>query len=106
MIGYWSILHKEFLLKVDPVKDTYLYYHSYCVHSLPFVSVTINVMISRVSFIPSHCVYVMLLGVMYSLVNYFGTLYRKTPIYSFIKWDDHISVILSVGLVIITGIVF
>ena len=58
------------------------------VHSLPFFAVLINLVITRGRFISSHCVYTMILGSVYSIVNYFGAQYRGYNLYPFLKWEN------------------
>ncbi len=56
------------------------------IHTVPFAMMVMNTLLSRMRFIYSHCVYVMLLGVIYTAVNYFGSIYRQKPLYPFLNW--------------------
>ena len=76
------------------------------IHSLPFVTVLVNVIISKANFIPSHCIYAMIEGIAYSVVNYLGTMYRQHILYPFMKWEDYTTVVICFFLVIFGGILF
>ena len=102
---YWPILHPKIDSYVTP-GDNFLLYHMYCVHSLPFFSSLINVLVSRVNFIPSHDIYYMISGACYSVANFLGTCYRGKPLYPFLDWTDYKSVLFCVILIIVCGIVY
>jgi hypothetical protein len=93
-------LAKE-IIKPDEV---YLYWHMVTVHSLPFLTVFTNLIISRTVFIPSHCVYVMGLAIAYSCMNYVGCLYRGHPLYPFLKWEDINSILFCMVMAVFGGV--
>ena len=76
------------------------------VHSLPFLAILINVLISRVNFIPSHGIYYMIEGALYSVTNFFGCLYRKHVLYPFLPWTDYKSVLVCIMLDIFCGVLY
>ncbi len=85
---------------------TYLYYHMITIHSLPFIGVLMNVIISRIVFIPGHCVYLSLFGLFYCIVNFLGTKYRGHFLYPFLPWTDYKSIIVSLLIVVVGAIIY
>lgn len=105
VLVYWLILHKQFL-NSHLAEDPFVYIHMHLIHSLPFITVLVNIVISQTNFIPSHCIYVMIEGGVYSVVNYLGTCYRKHVLYPFMKWEDYTTIIICIFLMIFGGILF
>ncbi|CDW82342.1 UNKNOWN [Stylonychia lemnae] len=101
---YWPLLHKLAMEKImettDEVMRTYLIYHMLFIHSIPFAAVTINVICSKVIFIPGHCTYLIMVALLYSFVNYCGVKYRGHFLYPFLKWEDYKSFVVVFGLTI------
>ncbi len=64
-----------------------MHFHMKAIHSIPFLALFLNLYISRFVFISSHYKYVVVVGFCYSWANYFGTLYRKSPLYPFLTWE-------------------
>lgn len=105
VVVYWLVLHKQFL--ASPLADDpFVFIHMHIIHSLPFITVLLNIIISKTNFIPSHCVYFVLEGFLYSIVNYLGVRYRGHVLYPFMKWDDFSTVIVCFFLLMFGAILF
>lgn len=100
---YWPILHPLVHKELDP-NEIFLWFHMVSIHSLPFFSVAINVTISKTTFIPSHGIYYMITGLLYSFVNYLGCLYRGKALYPFLPWTDYKSILFCIGLDVFSGL--
>lgn len=85
---------------------TYLYYHMLSIHSVPFVATLMNVIISRMVFIPGHCVYLAAVGMCYNFVNFLGTKYRGHYLYPFLPWTDYKSIIVSLLIIVIGSFIY
>ena len=107
---YWPKLHHLALKKIEEEQNiafrTYLYYHMLFIHSLPFVGILINVILSRVVFIPGHCIYLAFTGMCYNVVNYLGVKYRGHPLYPFLPWTDYKSVLIGIGIVVSASFIY
>ena len=69
------------------------------IHSLPFLAITINIILSRTVLIPGHCMYSGLVASSYSVFNFFGSKYRGHALYPFLPWTDYKSVVICIFLV-------
>jgi len=102
---YWGYLHPLVREGLDP-SERFLHFHLRVVHSLPFLSLLVNLILSRMVFIRKHAVYICFLGLGYSVANYLGTLYRKKPLYPFLKWEGFESIVFCVIFVLGACILF
>ena len=104
---YWPLLHHLVLEKLKTEADsTFLYYHMIFIHSVPFISMLLNLTMSQIVFIPSHSIYLVAVGLLYCIVNYFGSLYRGHALYPFLPWTDFKSIIVCAVLLIISFILY
>ena len=76
------------------------------IHILPFVAALINTIISRMVFLPSHFVYKAGFNVVYAVLNYIGTIMYGHPLYSFLTWQSHLSLIIVLVLNVVDGILY
>lgn len=100
---YWPLLHDLAMARIAELEEdrTFLTYHMLFIHSLPFLAVFINTLLSQVVFIPSHSLYLIGFGVFYGGLNYAGTLYRGHPLYPFLPWTDALSLLICAALLVI-----
>ena len=84
----------------------YLYYHMLFIHSVPCIAISINLILSRVSFVPAHCKYLSATGLGYCIVNFLGVKYRGHVLYPFLPWTDFKSIIISVGIVVAATVIY
>ena len=87
-------------------QDTFLYCHMLVIHSLPFVTVLINMVVTKANFIPSHGVYYVIEGALYSVANYLGVRYRNHVLYPFLKWEDYTTLLVVLFLLFFGGLIF
>jgi hypothetical protein len=100
---YWTVLHTYILEYLEAMEtfDYIAYYIYIFVHIQPFISVVIQIYVSKVKFISSHRFYMIPLGVAYLFVNYCGTKYYGEPLYPFLSWVDYKSPLIGSMLVVI-----
>ena len=80
----------------------YFYAHKVCIHSLPAIAAVINTILTRGVLIPGHALYMILMGLVYMPLNYVGTQYKGEPLYHFMDWKDH-KTLVNGGIVFIIG---
>ena len=68
------------------------------IHSVPAISIFINVLISKIVFLYEHLSYLLIFSAIYSFVNFAATKIRRAPLYPFLPWDDWTSLIVCVVL--------
>lgn len=110
MIVYWLVLAKVDFRELELHNHNldyknYLWWNKVLCHSTPFLSSLINVIISRLVFVPGHLLYMFVIGVFYLITNYYGTLGWGKPIYFFLTWEDYTSVIIGMGIYLAAAIV-
>ena len=100
---YWTLLHThmEEELKKKGIEDSVIYFIFVFVHIQPFLTILIQIYISKIRFIGSHRFYMIILGIIYLPVNFIGTKYYGEPIYPFMTWEDYKSPLIGLILVLI-----
>ena len=66
------------------------------IHTLPALTVFLNVALSRVVFIASHYRYMIYYSLVYAVVNYIGVLVKGRPLYPFLPWTDFRSLLVII----------
>ena len=92
---YWPVLHPIVKAKIQH-SDPVLYFHMLYVHSVPFVTLCINLVFSRVTFLRGHWCYTVFFGMIYPVFNYFGSWYRGKNLYPIIRWEYKLEVFLVI----------
>ena len=104
---YWPVLHHLVLDKLKTESDAvFLYYHMIFIHSVPFLAILFNTMLSRTVLIPGHCLYVVLVGFIYCFFNYAGVRYRGHALYPFLPWEDYKSILVCIVLLVFGAILY
>jgi len=109
---YWSLLHSEIvkyaekIAETDPTHAYHYYLLNVFVHIVPGISILLNVIISKIIFVPYHLKYVLLYGMVYCFVNYSGTIIMGEPLYYFLTWEDYWSIVICVAITIPNAIVY
>mmetsp|Transcript_14850 Transcript_14850/g.14427 ORF Transcript_14850/g.14427 Transcript_14850/m.14427 type:complete len:115 (+) Transcript_14850:108-452(+) len=75
-----------------------------CNHSIPLLSTFINFLITDIVFIRHHWKVIARLGTFYLILNFVMTKAKGTPVYPFLKWEDHTSFLLAGGI-LLSGVV-
>lgn len=91
------MLYKQDFAKIDLIKDPwfawYSWWHKLLIHIVPAICVLVNTAITRGVLIPGHAVYMVIQGVLYMPFNYWGTIAFGNPVYFFMPWKDHMTII-------------
>ena len=100
---YWAVLHSLVVEELEKMEtfDYIAYYIFIVVHIQPFISILIQIYVSKVKFISSHRFYMIPLGIVYLSVNLFGTKYYGEPFYPFLTWEDYKSPLIGATLIAI-----
>ena len=94
---YWSMLHKE---SIDDCKgDIKKIINVYWAHLVPGFSVAANFAMTDVVLRSTHYKGLVVIAIIYGVVNYFETISRGKPLYSFLTWEDSTSVFIYGGLI-------
>lgn len=101
---YWTVLHKKVMEEYG--HDPGVKRHSYFVHITPSVCAVVNFLLTDVVIKPSHAKLLLPIAVVYSYINYKSTLSRGKPVYWFLDWEDHWTIIYLVLLTIMTTLAF
>ena len=78
-----------------------IYWLMVWVHSWSFVCIGINVWLSKIRFDTADYPYMVLLGVVYSGVNYVASIARGKPLYHFLDWNQPITYLIAIGLLLL-----
>ena len=79
MVVYWPFLH-GFAVDIvnekvkDPKFNYFMHWHLILIHSVPFFTVFVNVMLSKMIFMREHSRYLVTGGCIYMVLNYIGTI--------------------------------
>lgn len=101
---YWTILHEKTVEEF--ADDPAAIRHAYFVHITPAVSSIVNFMLTDVVMKASHAKVLLPVSVIYSYINYRTTLSRGKPLYWFLDWEDHWTLIYLLILYIFTHLSF
>ncbi|CDW91403.1 UNKNOWN [Stylonychia lemnae] len=106
---YWTQLYQNDLAKSftpdRPIFSTYFWWHKVLIHSLPAVTAVLNFILTQGVFIPGQAFYQIVLGAFYTIFNYFGVQYLGQPIYDFMDWKSYMSVVNSLIVFIMSGLI-
>ena len=76
------------------------------VHSVPFISLLINLVYTKITFIKSHYCHSMVLGFIYIFFNYYGSMERGKNLYPIIRWENKVEVtFVVIALILFVGYV-
>ena len=105
---YWILLSDEVLLNMHSAEQLSLYLNSILVHSIPMIATLANFCVTDIEFKPSHCIFYVPMCVLYSCLNYYATVTSGKPVYWFLDWKDHKTVLIIAGLLVavITSFLF
>ena len=102
MVVYWSVLWRKDLdkckLETNEWYALYFYWHKILIHSAPAVGVIVNTILTRGIVIPGHSLYMIIVGVIYLPINYFGTMIRNEPLYHFMPWHDYKTLVIGLTI--------
>ena len=73
---YWTLLHEGAMQKIAVHKDSIMNFVMFHIHWFPMVSISITVTLSKTIFIYNHAQYVAKFGILYMIINAFGTWQR------------------------------
>ena len=59
-----------------------------CVHTMPLISSFVELIITKMVFLKRDAKWSLFIGLIYIPVNYFGTIYEKSPVYAGISYLD------------------
>ena len=103
--GYWILLHDYMMseMKARGMDEPIMIARQILIHSVPFICVAANVILSRIGFNPGMWRFTLFMQVFYITVNSLVSLGIKHDIYYFLPWNSDISTALfrSVGLTIL-----
>ena len=95
---YWTLLHAYYVENDSDMQNPYMFFLMCSIHSWPLIAVSTNVLISKVSIIPRHCLIFMKVAAPYTLINFFGTWQLGKPVYPFLPWTDYMSLVVALAL--------
>ena len=96
VLVYWSIVHEKEIPKWT--HNNYMYAHMYLVHTLPALSLLMIFLSNDVVFKSGHWRACPPTALAYAIVNYLETKKRGAPLYWFLTWEDHTSVLISAAM--------
>ena len=84
---YWPLIHENFMQRISGKPNFAIeYWNTLFKHSYPAAAILANIMFSKIAFIRSHYIYCIRIGVVYAVLNYWGTMTRGYPLYPFLTW--------------------
>ncbi len=100
---YWAVLHRFVVEELEKQgnDDIIIYLIFVFVHIQPFITILVQIYVTKIKFINSHGIYFIPLGIVYLSVNFFGTKYYGEPFYPFLTWEDYKSPVLGISLFMI-----
>lgn len=101
---YWFLLHKYVMeIAGDNLLDKVV---TVCIHSVPFMTVISNIVLSRIEFRRSDLVYCMIFSVGYGFINFSSAYYLNFIVYPFIPWTNIESYVIGSVLLLAVYVMF
>ncbi|CDW89078.1 UNKNOWN [Stylonychia lemnae] len=103
---YWPVLHSYSLEIVEKIRVEHpdmawkVHHLIIYLHSIPALSIFLNVFISKLVFFYEHARGLVIYSTVYYIVNFLGTKYRGKPIYPFLTWEDWWSLVICIIIVL------
>ena len=63
--------------------------HSYAIHAVPLIATLLNYCVTDVVVKAKHCATVFIIGIAYSVYNWYVVRKTGVPVYWFLDWKDH-----------------
>ena len=101
MIVYWPLIHDYVMEDIKGLNDDVVYWIMILIHSWPFLTVFLNVAMTKTIFIYEHYRYLLYVGVIYTIINFVATKVKGKPLYDFLHWNDMSSLIYAIFLNVI-----
>ncbi len=104
---YWLMIHNDIIDRILATNDAVIYWVTVLIHILPFLAALANCTATTFKFVMRHYFYCLYIGLVYSPINYIGTLIRGKPVYPFLKWEEMgNSLVLCLGFVLVAIVFF
>ena len=105
-IVYWGVTHKTHMRDIekkyagDDVQIAISHQHAYIVHIVPELSCVVLFLTSNTILMSKHVKGLIIFGICFSTMNFIATKYVRNgkPLYWFLDWKDHKTVITLVVL--------
>ena len=101
-IIYWGVIHSVSISRFSG----WAYIHMYTVHTFPTLAYFLNFRCTDFQLVAGHWKMFLPLSVVYSTINYFETKSRGSPLYWFLTWEDHNTVLILVALQVIFSLLW
>ena len=101
VVVYWPFIHKSVIERctvLGTINDKWFMFTTTHLHTFPFIAVLINTLITKFQYNYAHYKYCIYIGLFYSVFNYAGTMHLGRPLYPFLTWTDHWTLIILVEL--------
>ena len=98
MVVYWPMLHESVVTYCYQKGEMMKLYHNHFVHTFPFITIALNFLFSDVIISASHTKALLPIAITYGYKNYQATIQMGEPVYWFLDWKDHWTLIIFGGI--------